>query len=290
MARTRSTSPAPGNGALNPMLPALWRVRRSRKETADTSTLELGAGGGGPRFGAFAPGQFNMLYVHGLGEVPISISGDPSDSSGLVHTVRAVGAVSRAIVKMKPGDYIGVRGPYGSSWPVEAAAGMDVMIVAGGIGLAPLRPAIYSLLAGRKRYGRLVLHYGARTPAEMLYRRELEAWRARFDFDVGISVDRAGSDWRGHVGVVTTLLPKARFDPSSAFALVCGPEIMMRFAVMELQKLGVPDERIFISMERNMKCGIGLCGHCQYGPKFVCRDGPVFSYGAVSDLFTRREL
>lgn len=289
MARTREIQPPPGVIGFNPMVPTPLQVRRIKRETADTWTLELG-GRGASSFVAFAPGQFNMLYVHGIGEVPISISGDPSEASGLIHTVRSVGAVSRAIVKMRPGDYLGVRGPYGTSWPVGEAEGMDMMIVAGGIGLAPLRPAIYSILNQRKRYGKVVLHYGARTPAEILFRREVEAWRARFDFDVEVTVDRAGGDWRGHVGVVTTLLPKARFDPENAFALVCGPEIMMRFAVTELQRLGLPDERIFISMERNMKCGIGLCGHCQYGPKIVCRDGPVFSFDSVRELFPRREL
>ena len=289
MACTPDTLASPGAGAFNPMLPMLWQVRRTKKETYDTHTLEL-EGRAKVSLGAFSAGQFNMLYVHGIGEVPISISGDPAEPFSLVHTVRAVGAVSKAIVKMRPGDYLGVRGPYGTSWPVEEAAGMDVVLVAGGIGLAPLRPAIYRLLHERKRYCKLVLLYGTRTPADILFRREMEEWQSRFAFDVSISVDRAMGDWRGNVGVVTTLLPKARFDPENAFAMVCGPEIMMRFTVMELQKRGVPDDRIFVSLERNMKCGIGLCGHCQYGPKLVCRDGPVFSFDSVRDLFPRREL
>ncbi len=289
MARSPDIATPAVAAGFNPMLPWPWKVTRSKKETADTWTLEL------ERVGKaipapFAPGQFNMLYVHGIGEVPISISGDPADPSRNVHTVRAVGAVSRAIAGMRPGDLIGVRGPYGTAWPVVDAEGMDVIVVAGGIGLAPLRPAIYDLLTARRRYGKLVLHYGARTPSDILFRKEVEEWRGRFDFDVEISVDRGSADWRGHVGVVTHLLPKARFDPLNAYALVCGPEIMIRFAVMELRRMGVPDERIFISMERNMKCGIGLCGHCQYGPAFVCRDGPVFSFDSVRELFPRREL
>ena len=275
--------------ATEPMLPLPWKVTRSAKETADTWTLELARAGRALPF-PFAPGQFNMLYVHGIGEVPVSISGDPADPSRLVHTVRAVGAVSGAIARMRPGEFVGVRGPYGRGWPVGAAEGMDVVVVAGGIGLAPLRPAIYGLLAARGRYGNVVLHYGARTPGDILFRKEVEGWRARFDFDVEVSVDRGSSDWRGHVGVVTSLLPKGRFDPLNAFALVCGPEIMIRFAVQELRRLGVADDRIFVSMERNMKCGIGLCGHCQYGPKIVCRDGPVFSFGELAELFARREL
>ena len=289
MARTPEAAARTETAAPEPMLPQPWKVSRSRRETADTWTLELErAGRGLPA--PFTPGQFNMLYVHGVGEVPISISGDPADPSRFVHTVRAVGAVSGAIARLRPGDIVGVRGPYGTGWPVVEAEGMDVMILAGGIGLAPLRPAIYELLSVRRRYGKIVLHYGARTPDDILFRPEVEGWRARFDFDVEVSVDRGSTDWRGHVGVVTHLLAKARFDPLNAFALVCGPEVMIRFGVMELQRLGVTDDRIFVSMERNMKCGIGLCGHCQYGPKFVCKDGPVFPFEAVRELFARREL
>jgi NAD(P)H-flavin reductase len=289
MARSPDIAAQAPAAAVNPMLPWPWKVARSKKETADTWTLELERAGRGSPL-PFVPGQFNMLYVHGIGEVPISISGNPADPSHIVHTVRAVGAVSRAIANLHPGDVVGLRGPYGRGWPVVEAEGMDILVVAGGIGLAPLRPAIYDILSVRRRYGKFVLHYGARTPDDILFRKEVEGWRARFDFDVEVSVDRGSPEWRGHVGVVTNLLPKARFDPLNAYALVCGPEIMIRFGVQELQRLGVSDDRIFVSMERNMKCGIGLCGHCQYGPKFVCKDGPVFSFEEVRELFARREL
>jgi NAD(P)H-flavin reductase len=192
--------------------------------------------------------------------------------------------------RLKVGDFLGVRGPFGSHWPVEEAAGNDVVIVAGGIGLATLRSALYHVLSQREKYGKVVLLYGTRSPEDILYRRELEQWRARFDLEVYITVDRAMSGWRGNVGVVATLIPKAPFDPHNAVALVCGPEVMMRFTMQELQKCGVRAEDIYVSMERNMKCAIGFCGHCQYGPVFICKDGPVFSYNRIKDLFLIREI
>ena len=276
-------------GTPDPMLPHPYCVQHVRRETGDTFTLELEpqTNGAAP---AFAAGQFNMLYVFGVGEVPISISGDPTRPGTLVHTTRAVGPVTKAMVKLKRGEVVGVRGPFGRSWPVQEAAGSDVVIVAGGIGLAPLRPALYHLLAERKNYGRIVLLYGVRTPAEILYRRDLELWRARFDLEVRVTVDRAMGDWLGNVGVVTTLIPRAPFDPLSTVALVCGPEIMMRFTLQELKKRGVPLEDIYVSLERNMKCAIGFCGHCQFGPNFVCKDGAVFRYDRIQPFFERREI
>ncbi|MCX7721880.1 MAG: FAD/NAD(P)-binding protein [Verrucomicrobiae bacterium] len=270
------------------MLVQPWRVRRLVRETADTFTLELQpqASSGQMRF---KPGQFNMLYVFGVGEIPISISGDPAQPRMLLHTTREVGAVTRAMRQLRPGAVVGVRGPFGTAWPIEECEGADVVIVAGGIGLAPLRPALYQILARRDLYGRVVLLYGARTPADILYRRELERWRARFDLEVYATVDRAMSGWRGNVGVVTALIPRAPFDPSSAVALVCGPEVMMRFAVQELLKRGVQPGAIYISMERNMKCGIGLCGHCQLGPAFVCKDGSVMRYDKLADWLQKWE-
>lgn len=272
-----------------PMLPALSVVQKVKRETADTFTLELTPPAGAADF-SFAPGQFNMLYAFGVGESPISISGDPARPGTLMHTIRAVGNVTKTICRLKRGEMLGVRGPFGVPWPVAEAVGNDVVIVAGGLGLAPLRPAIYHLLAQRADYGNVELIYGARTPRDLLYRRELERWRGRFDFRVHVTVDTAGSDWRGNVGVVTNIIPRARFDPVSTTALVCGPGIMMRFTVMELLGHGLAPEQIFVSMERNMKCGLGLCGHCQWGPFFVCKDGPVFPYSRIKDWFDRREV
>ncbi len=273
----------------DPMLPEIFEVKRLQRETADTFTLELTRPGGAAEF-SFAPGQFNMLYAFGRGEAPISISGAPARPDTLVHTVRNVGNVTRAICKSRPGAQLGVRGPFGAPWPVAEMAGQDVVIVAGGLGLAPLRPAIYHFLEHRADYGNFELIYGARTPADLLYRRELERWRGRFDFRVHATVDTAGADWRGGVGVVTTVIPRARFDPANTIALVCGPQLMMRYTVMELLGRGLTPAQIYVSMERHMKCGLGLCGHCQWGPFFVCKDGPVFRYDTVKDWFERREV
>jgi NAD(P)H-flavin reductase len=276
-------------GMTDPMLPEPYRIERVRRETHDTFTLELRPVTGATTM-SFAPGQFNMLYVFGTGESAISISGDPGVNDWLVHTVRAVGVVTRAMQKLKRGDVIGVRGPFGRGWPVEEAEGSDVVIIAGGIGLAPLRPVIYHVLANREKYGRFVLLFGARTPRDLIYARELEKWRGQFHFDVEVTLDAATSEWRGNVGVVTALIPKARFDASDSVAMICGPEVMMRFTVQELQKRGMSDERIYLSMERNMKCAIGFCGHCQFGPTFICKDGPVFRYDRIREWLLKREI
>lgn len=273
----------------DPMCPVPYRVQRIRQETNDTFTLHLAPTIGASEF-AFAPGQFNMLYVFGVGEIPISISGDPRAPQTLVHTTRAVGAVTRAMRKLKRGAALGVRGPFGSRWPVDRAEGNDVVIVAGGIGLAPLRPALYHLMAAREKYGRVVLLYGARTPDDILFKRELQDWRSHFDLEVYVTVDRATGGWKGNVGVVTTLIPKAPFDPHRSVALICGPEVMMRFTIQELEKRGLRDENIFISLERNMKCAVGFCGHCQFGPTFICKDGPVFRYATIQSFFEKREV
>jgi NAD(P)H-flavin reductase len=271
------------------MVPRLYSILRRRNDTHDTFTLELTPNDGGePK--SFEPGQFNMLYVFGVGEVPISISGDPAKSDRLVHTIREVGKVTSALRSLKKGDIVGVRGPYGNSWPARGAEGDDFVILAGGIGLAPLRPVVYSVLRNRRKYGRVSILYGTRAPRDLLYTKELQKWRARFDMEVEITVDRALRPWRGNVGVVTTLIPRAHFDPAQTTVMICGPEIMMRFSIMELRKLGVPEEKIFVSMERNMKCGCGLCGHCQCGPYFICKDGPVFSYPQVKRLMSIREI
>ena len=275
--------------APNPMLPRLFRLDRMSRETVDTFTLDLIPEDGEPL--RFEPGQFNMLSVFGHGEVAISISGDPhARSSRLIHTVRAVGAVTNVLTGLRRGALIGVRGPYGKAWPIDEAMGRDVVIVAGGIGLAPLRPAIYHLLSHRPHFARVVLLYGARTPQDLLYTGELEQWRGRFDVEVDVTVDAAGPEWRGNVGVVTTIFENARFDPEDAVVMTCGPEIMMRFAVLEMQKIGVSTSNIFVSMERSMHCGIGHCGHCQFGPEFVCKDGPVFPYDRVAHLIAVREV
>ena len=270
------------------MLPSPCRIQRLVHETHDTFTLELEAPDGAAS--GFAPGQFNMVYVFGVGEAPMSLSGDPARRDAVVHTTRAVGTVTRAMRGLGRGAQLGVRGPFGRPWPLDAAAAMDVVLVAGGIGLAPLRPVIYAIAARRREFGRVTLLYGARSPEDVLYRRELARWRAAAGIEVTITVDRATRAWPGTVGVVTALLPRAAFDPVHTVAFVCGPEVMMRFTADALGKRGVAPERVFVSMERNMKCAVGFCGHCQFGPAFVCKDGPVFPYPRVRGLMALREI
>ena len=272
-----------------PMLPRIFRVLRHQRETYNTFTLTLAPPPGESAF-RFEPGQFNMLYALGAGEVPISISGPPGETRAIVHTIRSVGPVTRVLDTLRRGDTVGVRGPFGTAWPVRDAEGMDLVFIAGGIGLAPLRPAILHALKHRERYGHVSLVFGARTPRDILFMREVEAWRGRLDADVEVTVDRADASWRGQVGVVTRLIPRATFDPGRTMAFVCGPEIMMVFSVRELARAGVPGSNIQVSLERNMKCAIGLCGHCQMGPLFVCRDGPVLPWARVERLLAVREI
>jgi NAD(P)H-flavin reductase len=269
-------------------VPAVAVVCRRRREGPQTWTLELEMQDDDPM--QFAPGQFNMLTAFGVGEVPISVSGDPCTQGPLLHTIRAVGPVSSALVNLDAGDTVGLRGPFGTGWPVADAQQRDVVVVAGGLGLAPLRPAVYHLLAERPRYGKVTILYGSRSPGDILFRRELERWRRELDIDLEVTVDHATEDWRGHVGVVTTFIPRADFDPSNTVALVCGPELMMKFAVAALGDAGIGDEDIFISMERNMKCAVAHCGHCQFGTTLVCRDGPVYRYDGVKDLLNITEI
>lgn len=273
--------------AADPMLPRPVPIRRIIWETDDTFTLFLDLNGSSSQF---KPGQFNMLYVPGVGESAISISSDPSKPRAVAHTIHRVGIVTTVLAQKKRGDFIGVRGPYGSSWPVDKARSKDVCIVAGGIGLAPLRPLLYSLFHRRSEYGRIVLLYGARSPLDLLYRVELEEWVDQHNVEVLVTVDRSDSSWKGHIGVVTNLFTYVKLDARSIIAYVCGPETMMKFTLDELDRRGVPQEQTYLSMERNMKCAIGFCGHCQYGPYFICKDGPVFALPQVRHLLEKKEL
>ncbi|MFC1880271.1 FAD/NAD(P)-binding protein [Thermodesulfobacteriota bacterium] len=264
-------------------------VQQFTKETHDTFTLELVPSAGNAQF-SFKAGQFNMLYLYGVGEVPISISGDPDDESKIAHTVRSYGAVTSRMMALKKEDWIGIRGPFGNHWPIEKLSGHDILLGAGGIGVAPLRPVLYYILSHREKYGKVALIYGERTPGDLIYRSQIEKWRGRFDLEIYVTVDSAREGWRGDVGVVTTLIPKTRIDPLKTVAFLCGPEIMMYYTIQEISKEGVTDDRIYISMERNMKCGSGFCGHCQVGPKFVCKHGPVFLFKDVKHLFWKQEM
>ena len=271
---------------MNTMTPSMYRVGARQRETDDTVTLELEPRAGGiPTPG---PGQFTMLYAWGAGEVPISVSAiEPGGR--LVQTIRDVGAVTHKLCLLEPGTTLGVRGPLGRGWPVDELAGGDVVVVAGGLGLAPLRPAVQALLEKRAQFGRLVLLYGARTPGDLLFRDELESWRAA-GIDVQLTVDAADVTWHGPVGVVGKLVARAGFDAGSAAALMCGPEVMMRFTAVALAERGLAPEKTYVSLERSMKCGVGQCGHCQIGPTLVCVDGPVYSWAEMSRWLSVREL
>jgi NAD(P)H-flavin reductase len=266
--------------------PRPYRVGAKRRETHDTWTLELEPEHEpGPRF---EPGQFVMLYAFGAGEAPVSISGGEDDR--LLQTVRAVGHVTRALCAAEPGDLVGVRGPFGTGWPVEAARGHDVVFVAGGLGLPPLRPAILRLLAERDRYGRVSVLYGGRAPGELLFTDELEDWRTSHDVAVEVTVDAPAGGWNGRVGVVPRLVRDAAFEPADTVAMACGPEVMMRFTATALRDRGVAAAAIWLSLERSMHCGVGHCGHCQLGPLFMCKDGPVVRHDVVEPLLRVREL
>lgn len=264
-----------------------YRVVGRYQETVDVVTLQLEASDGSRL--RYAAGQFNMLYAYAMGEVAISISGNPNAAGPLTHTIRNVGSVSRALCGLQVGETLGVRGPFGSSWGLDSAAGCDLVIIAGGIGLAPLRSVVTQVLSERARYRTVEVVIGTRTPEELAFKEEVDAWRRLPDLSVHVTVDRATPAWRGTVGVVTTVLPRIHCEPS-AIALVCGPEVMMRFTALALMERGLPASRIRVSMERNMQCAIAQCGHCQLGSAFVCADGPVMTWERVEPLLAVRQL
>lgn len=278
-----------GHGPVeDPFLPRPFVVRQHRQDTRDTYTLVLEPDDGLPM--AFAAGQFTMMQAFGAGEAPISISGDPGRPDVLEHTIRNVGAVTRALVQSDPGTELAIRGPFGTGWEVSSGRGGDVVFVAGGIGLAPLRPAILEVCAARGHYGRVLLLYGSRTPEDILFGDDLRRWGAENDINVQVTVDNGQHAWRGRVGLVTQLIARGGFDAANTLALVCGPEVMMRYAAAGLAERGVPRDRLRLSMERNMKCGVGLCGHCQLREFFLCVDGPVLTYDVLEHLMSRAEV
>lgn len=280
-----STARFRGPEVRHPMQPYPAVITRIQPEAAGIATYTLEFTDPAVRAAyRFRPGQFNMLYLPGIGESAISISSDPAEPTQLRHTVRVVGNVTQAIAGLKTGKVIGVRGPYGSPWPVDRVTGKDVMVVAGGIGLAPLRPVLYHFLRHRSDYGRIQVLYGARAPADLLYLEDYDTWRAR-DIEVVVTVDRADETWKGRVGVVPILFYSLRPDPRRTAIFTCGPEIMMRFVIYEALARRIPKESIYVSLERNMKCAIAFCGRCQYGPAFLCKDGPVLSFDRIEPFF-----
>jgi NAD(P)H-flavin reductase len=269
-------------------------VRRVVEDAADTYTFwSTFDDAEARRSFAFQPGQIDMVGIFGVGEVPISVSSDPARPTHLAHTIRACGRVTNVFARLRPGDRITVRGPFGRPWPVSRAHGGDLLIVAGGLGLAPLRSAVYDALRHRGMVRRVVLAIGARDPSQLLYRRQLETWLRwdRFEgLEVHLTVDRANDAWPYREGLVTALFPELGIDPRSTTVFTCGPEIMMVSALRELEGIGVPDERLWLTLERNMHCAVKLCGHCQLGQWFVCADGPIFRWDEVRDLIEVQEL
>lgn len=277
---------------IDPMTPILFKIESIRQELRDTFTLFLTPADSktaNPEY-SFLPGQFNMLYSFGAGEVPISVSGSPSLKGSIIHTIRSVGGVTQNLQGLKVGDLVGVRGPYGRPWPMDLATGRDVLIIAGGLGLAPLRPAIYQILEHRNQYGKVTLLYGGRSPEELLFVDELNKWSQTSQIDVLLTVDKPTFNWSGRVGVVPSLISNIKLNPQNTVAMICGPEVMMRFSAPPLLKLGLSPKNIFVSMERNMKCAVGFCGRCQYREFFTCKDGPVFSWEQIHQHIEKREL
>jgi sulfhydrogenase subunit gamma (sulfur reductase) len=235
----------------------------------------------------FKAGQFNMVYLFGVGEVAISIVSDPDEPELLDHTIRAIGRVTKAIADLQPGDVLGIRGPFGQGWPLDEARGRNVVIVTGGLGCAPVIGAIEYILRRRAQYGSIKILHGVKTPHDLLYRDRFDAWRGFSDTEVLLTSDQPDKSWSYHIGVVTELFELVSIDPAKSIVLMCGPEIMMRLGVPILIRRGIPPTVIYVSLERHMECGIGLCGHCQMGPYFLCKDGPVMRYDRVAPWLGR---
>lgn len=267
--------------------PQLFRIESIADEIPGVRTIHLA--NELERIPSFSPGQFNMLYIPGFGEAAISISSGVHEVPRLSHTFRAVGNVTRALSRLNEGEQIGVRGPFGNPWPIEMLLGKDVIIVAGGIGLAPLRPVIECLLKNRPKYGAIKLVYGAKSPRELLFQEQFSRW-INGGLEMEVTVDRGTPQWQGHIGVVTEIIRPFGGDPKKTLLLTCGPEIMMRFVAREAIALGISPSHVFLSLERNMSCAMGMCGVCQFGPEFVCKDGPVFSFDRVKTLLRLEDI
>lgn len=233
----------------------------------------------------FYPGQFNMLYLYGVGEVAISIVSDPEQKEMLTHTIRAIGRVTKALQKLQPGDRIGIRGPFGRGWPLEQTKGKDVVILTGGLGCAPTVSIIHYILARRPNYGHLSILQGVKHSDDFIFRKQYEIWQQSPNTVIHIAADQAGPKWPWAIGYITDMINKINLEPNNTVVMMCGPEMMMNTAVNVLNKKGISEHDIYLSMERNMECGIGQCGHCQYGGFFICKDGPVFAYSEIKELF-----
>ncbi len=275
---------------MNPLVPEPARVVERREPAPDIVVLRLALGtqDARRRFD-FQPGQFNMVYAPGVGEVAISLSGDPADEL-IEHTIRIVGRTTQVLGRVEVGEVLGLRGPFGRGWPLHEARHRDLVVVTGGLGCAPVSGAIDYVMRRREAYGRVTVLHGVKKPADLIHRQRFESWARQPDTRVLLSSDTPDGSWRGHLGVVTGLFEVVDFDPRRTLLFLCGPEVMMLSAVSILRRRGLPPERIFLSLERNMHCAVGLCGHCQLGPAFVCKDGPVFRYDAIGRFLREGRL
>ncbi len=266
-------------------LPKTAKITQHTQESRTIFTLETQFTKDTPH-DSFYPGQFNMLYLYGIGEVAISIASDPAHKTHLKHTIRAVGRVTRALQNLREGDEIGIRGPYGNGWPLSDIQGKNLIIVTGGLGCAPTVSMINYILARREQYGEITILQGVKHSEDLIFRKQYALWQASPNTSVHIAADVAGPKWPWAVGYVTDMIQSLHLHPEETIALMCGPEMMMHAAVKALTMKGLPETAIYLSMERNMACGIGLCGHCQYGGLFVCKDGPIFAYPKIKALFS----
>lgn len=276
---------------MNPFLPQVAEVVERLQETESIFTLrvkfrdpELS------RSYRFEPGQFNMVYAFGAGDVAISIASDPSDPELLDHTIREVGSITGVLSRLKAGDTLGLRGPFGSSWPLAKAKGMDVLAITGGLGCAPVIGALQYMFKRRDDYGAIKILHGIKAPKDHVFRDKFEEWSRSANTEVLLASDKKARGWKYHIGVVTNLLDEVEVSAARTIAMLCGPEVMMRFAIKGLMEKGIAAEHIYLSMERNMKCALGFCGHCQYGPAFICKDGPILRYDRIQHFFSIREV
>jgi sulfhydrogenase subunit gamma (sulfur reductase) len=274
---------------VNPLLPEPARIVEKRSFGSDIHAYRLELDARARERFAFSPGQFNMVYAPGVGEVAISISSDP-DEEKLEHTIRIVGRVTRVIATLDVGDVLGLRGPFGTGWPLREARGRDLLFVTGGLGCAPVSGAIEYVFRRRGDYGRVAILHGVKKPADLIHRERFEQWRLHPDTQVLLTSDTPDRHWRDRTGVVTELFDEVDFDPVRTVLLMCGPEVMSRYAARALGRRGLPEDRMYVSIERNMRCAVGLCGRCQLGPAFVCKDGPVFPLARIAPFFRTGHL
>ncbi|HCU25088.1 MAG TPA: Ni/Fe hydrogenase subunit gamma [Deltaproteobacteria bacterium] len=276
---------------MNCLTPQAAEIVEKRRESENIFTFRLRfCAEEARRSFSFSPGQFNMIYAFGVGDVAITIVSDPDDMETLDHTIRTVGNVTQALGRLEKGDVVGLRGPFGSTWPLEEIRGKDVMILTGGLGCAPTLGALHYLIRRRESYGAIKIIHGIKAPRDLIYQKKFREWEKTPNTEVHLTVDKPARGWKHKIGLVTHLLKDVAFDAAKTVVMMCGPEIMMRLSLKELIYRGIAPERIYLALERNMKCALGFCGHCQFGPHFICKDGPILRYDRIREIFHLKEV